>query len=128
MGLMTSLTDRLKRVIWPFHYRQKGLAEGRDAWTEQDFLDHFAESGVADEIARSVWGALEQEADPAGFAPRPTDDLRQVYGLADDDLDDLILAVLERCGCRVPPLSKTEKMDPVQTVADFVYFVAAMKP
>jgi hypothetical protein len=128
MGLMTSLTYRLKRVIWPFYYRQKDLAEGRDTWTEQDFLGHFAESGVADEIARAVWGALKQEADLAGFAPRPTDDLRQVYGLADDDLDDLILAVLERSRCRVPAPSETEKMDPVLTVADFVYFVAAMKP
>lgn len=125
---MTSLTDRLKRAIWPFYYRQKDIAEDRDAWTEQDFLDHFAESGVVNEIARAVWGALEQEADTTGFAPRPTDDLLQVYGLAEEDLDDLILAVLERCGCRVPPPSETEKMDPVQTVADFVYFVAAMKP
>jgi hypothetical protein len=128
MGLMTSLTDRLKRVIWPFYSRQKGMAEGRDAWTEQDFLDHFAESGVVDEIARAVWGALEQQADPAGFAPRPTDDLLQVYGLAEEDLDDLVLAVLERSGCRVPAPSETEKMDPVLTVAELVYFVAAMKP
>lgn len=128
MNIKTSITDRLKRAIWPLHSRQKDLAESRDAWTEHEFLDYFAESGVAHGITRAVWEALGQEADPEGFTPRPTDNLLQVYGLADDDLDDLILAVLERCGCRVPPPSETEKMDPVLTVADMVIFVAAMKP
>jgi hypothetical protein len=68
-----------------------------------------------------------REAVVEGFKPHPDDDLLQVFGLADEDLDDLVLELLERCHCRVPHPSETAEMPAVLTVADLFAFVEMMR-
>lgn len=82
---------------------------GRD-----DFIQRLER---APDIAAEVWSALSREAVIEGFTPHPDDDLLKVFGLADEDLDELVLELLERCGCRVPNPSETAKMPAVRTVA-----------
>jgi hypothetical protein len=50
-----------------------------------------------------------------------------VVGLADEDLDDVIGTLLQRCGCRVPPPAETATMPPIRTVADLYSFKEQMK-
>lgn len=79
----------------------------RQDYGREDFIQHFEH---APDIAAEVWSALSHEAVVEGFKPHPDDDLLQVFGLADEDLDDLVLELLERCHCRVPHPSETDKM------------------
>jgi hypothetical protein len=89
-----------------------------------EFVQHF---GRNYEIAKEIWKSLAEEAVVEGFAPKPEDDLLEVFGLADEDLDDLVLGILTRCGCRIPPPSETADMPPVRTVTDLFEFVEQMQ-
>ena len=93
----------------------------REAYTRSDFVRHF--DAEAD-IAEKVWSVLTAEAVVEGFKPMPQDDLIEVFGLADEDLDDLVLGLQQQRGCRIPTPSETAKMPPVQNVGDVVAFVA----
>lgn len=127
-NVMKFVTELLKHVIWPFYFRQKRLSEVRHPYTKKEFLEYFRKFGINNEMILEVWDALIQDADFDDFRPYPEDNLLKVFGLADEDLDDLILGILNRCKCRIPPPSETLKIAPVQTVTDLVKFVALMRP
>jgi len=74
--------------------------------------------------------ALRAEAVIAEFKPHPEDSIENVFGLADEDEDEnLILALLRRCGCRIPVPHSQEalNMGPVNTVCDLVDYLVRMK-
>ncbi|HEX2210569.1 MAG TPA: hypothetical protein VHG93_23010 [Longimicrobium sp.] len=92
-----------------------------------EFDDFVRSLGREPDIAQEIWNTLSREAVVTGFKPKPEDDLLKVFGLADDDLDEIVLRILERCGCRVPAPAETEHLPPVRTVEDLFAFVVAMR-
>jgi hypothetical protein len=98
--------------------------QGRGKYSKSDFVQHFGQEA---DIAEEVWSSLSRDAAVDGFKPMPGDDLIEVFGLADEDLDDLVLELLQRCRCRIPTPSETAGMSPVQNVGDVVAFVTKMR-
>ena len=74
-----------------------------------------------------MWDCLAAEAVVPGFKPHPDDDLVKVFGLADEDLSDVVLDAVLKTGARVPPGPETAAMPAIRTVSDVVAFVASMK-
>lgn len=117
----------MRRLIeGPFEDRQEKLAAQRQTWTFEQFRS-AAPSTVPEAMLREIWDSLRRESAIDDFRPSPEDELVHVFGLADEDLDEFVQGILRRCNCRVPPPSETSLMKPVNTVADLVDFVAAMK-
>jgi hypothetical protein len=111
-------------VEGPWSSRQRRLMEQRADYQFADFMQHF---GREPEIAKEIWSALSDHALVYGFKPKPQDELLKVFGLAEEDLDDLVLRILQRCGCRIPSVAETGRMKPVRTVGDLFELVAEMK-
>ena len=127
MSFCTKVAQMLRRAVSPFYFRQMRLSESRRPYTKENFCDYFEALSVDAKIASEVWNALSDSADFDEFRPYPEDDILRVYGLADEDLDDLVLGILNRCQCRVPSPAETASMAPLETVVDLVLFVAQMK-
>lgn len=117
MGLWKWIGDMAE---WPWSVRQRHRMQERQRYGVTDFIQHF---GREPDIAREIWEALSKEAVVEGFKPKPEDDLLEVFGLAEEDLDDLVLNILERCQCHIPSPSNTASMPYVRTVADLFAFV-----
>lgn len=114
---------------WPWRKRQTRLMKSRASYTKEDFALFFQQQKIPQRILDEVWKALVYEAVIDGFKPHPEDNLETVFGIADEDKDeDVILALLQRCGCRVPSTEETMQMAPVNTVADLVNFLMKMSP
>lgn len=112
-------------VELPFSVPQKRRMRERAGYTKADFVRHFGRDG---RVAGVVWDCLAGEAVVEDFKPHPEDDLSTVFGLADEDLDEVVLRALRQAGCRVPSPGETGTMPPVRTVADVVRFLASMQP
>jgi hypothetical protein len=125
---MSSFLKWIKsRLEWPFRQRQSRLMLNRTSYTQADFVEYFQTRGVDAEVAATVWRALAGEAAVEGFTPMPQDSLQTVFGLVDDDLEELVLSILRHTDRRIPSRSETATMPPVRTVEDLVGFVNTMK-
>jgi hypothetical protein len=126
---MSKLTAWAVRMFqWPFLGRQRRLMRDRGSYTRADFAAFFTARGVPQQITDEVWNALVAEAAVEDFRPKPEDDLIKTFGLADEDLDeDVVLPLLERCGCRIPAADEVSALGPVATVGDLVGFIARLK-
>jgi len=111
-------------VELPFAIPQRRRMRERTGYSKADFLQHF---GAEADVAGIVWDCIAGEAVVPGFKPYPEDDLLKVFGLADEDLSDVVLDALLKTGARVPAAAETATMAPIKTVADIVAFVASMK-
>lgn len=119
------MLNMLRRLLsWPFLQRQERLLRTRQGYGREDFLVELG----PDCAAAETWAVLREQAEARGFKPMPEDHLGSVFGLADDDLDEVGLELLRRCGCRIPPPEETSTMPRVETVADLVAFIRAMQP
>lgn len=114
-------------IEWPFSGPQRHLAESRQSYSRDAFVAYFSERGLPEDIAVETWKALMAERMVPEFTPKPEDDLGKVFRLMYEDKDDVILEILKRCNCRIPPPSETDKMEPVETVSDIVEFVAKFR-
>jgi len=112
-------------VSGPFKQRQEALLSKRSTYKKNDFLDEFKDIEYGVEVANEVWGVLQAEIDVDGFKIMPDDELLRMFGMADEDLDELALMLLESCHCRIPPSS--EEVSSFETIRGLVEFVASMK-
>jgi hypothetical protein len=112
---------------WPLRHRQLKLMKSRHSYSKTQFIKDFDNSDAECKIAAEVWDALRKEAVISEFKPKPEDSLLEVFGLADEDLDDVVLALLNSCHCRIPSNHEIETTSPVYTVADLVKFIALFK-
>jgi len=126
---MSKLAARILGIFeWPFRGRQRRLMQDRGSYTRAEFAAFFTARGIPQQIADEVWDALAAVAAVQDFRPKPEDDLVKTFGLADEDLDeDIVLPMLERCGCRIPSADEVSRMKPLQTVGDLVEFIARMR-
>lgn len=123
---MTMKWSWMKNVVeLPFSIPQRRRMRERTGYEKDEFVRSFEPHRA---VAEAVWDALSREAVVEGFKPMPNDDLIRVWGLADEDLDDVVLAILVEQGCRIPSPEETATMPPVRTVADLVAFVVGQCP
>jgi hypothetical protein len=57
----------------------------------QDFLVYFAEHRIPQSLLERVYRYLQSFAGMETFSVHPNDDLSRVYGIVNEDLDDMIL-------------------------------------
>ncbi len=105
---------------------QRRLAASRSPLSERDFVAYFERTGVPSRIATHVWHALQPHVTVPGFTPAPEDELSLVFRIAEEELDDLGLELLNACKCRIPDAKESDSMPPLKTVGDLVLFIAAM--
>jgi len=108
----------------PFSGRQKRAMEGRSGASLEEFKSAFPEAAKE---AEELWKGLQSVAVVDGFCPAPEDDLLEIYGLADEDLDEVMVGALSRLGYRVPKPDETNGMEPVRTVRCAVRFLKAWR-
>ncbi len=108
-------------------HRTRRIAAGRVGETFDTFVAGFSSGDAPPEVLRAVYAQLQDWCSDAvdAFPVRAEDNLRRVYGLIEEDLDDQVLAVVARCGRRLAPAERLRDITPVETVRDFVRFVAA---
>ena len=120
---LRKLLDKVLQA--PFLARQERLIRNRRDSSRAEFISSF--SARETDLAAHVWQALRVEAVVPDFRPDPRDDLCEVYGLAEGDLDDFVLDLLNAFNCRVPDPTETAGMRPVRTVADVVSFASRFR-
>lgn len=106
----------------PFSRRQKSAMEERSGSSLEEFRSAFP---GAEREAEALWKGLQSVVVVDSFCPAPEDDLLEMYGLADEDLDEVIVGALSRLGYRVPKPAETKGMEPVRSVRDAVRFLKA---
>lgn len=105
-----------------------GLLRSRDAKTAasrsgdslEDFIDHFSKEEVPKQIVVEAYQSLQAWQGVKDFPARHDDDLYQVYGIWNEDLDDLIIELAQRCGCETPTTDAVAELAPVRSVEDLV--------
>lgn len=121
------LLEALKHLAQrPWSKRQENLQMLRSAYLRSSFVDEFGASPVSRKVAARTWDMLAAEAVVPDFRPMPDDDLLHVFGLADDDLDELVENLLTELEVRIPQPAEVEAMAPVRTVRDLIGFVVAI--
>jgi hypothetical protein len=109
------------------HISLSRMARRRAGEGFSDFAAHFVHRNVPHEILVDTyeyfgrWNAVAGEL----FPVRPTDNISDVYGCVDEDLEDAMMEVLTKSGRR--PFTQAELPQPprIETVEDFVRYVAA---
>ena len=91
------------------------------------FEEHFRRAGVPARIAREVYLLLRDGSFLGRAEVRPGDELYKVYGLCEEDLDDAVLELARRCGCRRPTTQDVSGLPPVRTVEDLVRLIFYLK-
>jgi len=109
----------------PFSLRQRRLSSIRSAITKDEFISMLTSTPSASTIAGMLWDKLNDVKVHDDFTPYPDDDLSQVYGLSDEDLDeDVILFILHSVKREVPSKEAIARFGPVRTPRDIVRFIA----
>lgn len=87
----------------PFSWRQRALAKQRDPISASEFAKKISSEGGDAEAALEIYANLLDWVYFSEFTPYPDDSLGEVYGIAEEELDEeLILALLQKMGL-VPP-------------------------
>jgi hypothetical protein len=94
----------------PFSYRQKKLTASRSPIDKEQFVSRISAAGGDERAAAIVWDTLLAGWVIEGFTPYPDDSLRRVYGVADEELDDdLIARTLEELHLPIPDRDVVER-------------------
>jgi hypothetical protein len=88
----------------PFSDRQKRRGRQRKPLDEAEFVREIMVGGGDRAAAILVWKKLQDWVCAENFTPYPSDNLENVFGIAEEELDeDLILSILQELS--VPPPS-----------------------
>jgi hypothetical protein len=90
----------------------------------EDFMNYFVSEGMSGSLVRSVYSYLQDWMGSNGFAVRPQDDIGRIYGIVDEDLDEMVVEIAEANNL-VIPLETDYRQKPVETVEDLIRFIAS---
>ena len=114
-------------TIWG-QISMRRLAAARAGENFDTFCRSFAWEVVPADVLRAVYAKFQERVSGFGVAEFPVradDDIGRVYGMADEDQDEVLVAVIAACGRELPPRERLGAMPAVVTVRDFALFVAA---
>lgn len=108
----------------PFSYRQKKLAASRSPIDKAQFVSRILAEGGDEQAAEMVWDALLADRVVESLTPYPDDSLGHVYGIAEEELDeDLIARILKELNLPMPDRNLVDRfgvIDSPRRVAQFV--------
>ncbi len=102
------------------------VERSRQADKKEDYLQHFVSQGLSKKIALDVYKYLGDWMNRSDFPVRPNDNLSKIYGIVDEDLDDLVIFAAESNNLALPNDTSYWKT-PVETVDDVIRFVSTFK-
>jgi hypothetical protein len=105
-----------------FHLRARDArtAGSRSRYCLDDFLDHFSKDEIPKHMLVEVYRYFQSLRGAKDLAVRPDDDLYQVYGVWNEDLDDAIIELARKCRCKAPTNAAVTGVPPVRSVEDIV--------
>lgn len=89
---------------------------------KEDFLHDFLENEILTLIAANVYDYLQDWMSRKDFLVTPGDRIYNVYGIVDEDLDDLVIAVADANNL-ILPKDTSYWSTPVVTVEDLIRFI-----
>lgn len=108
--------------------RERVLIKERQGYAREDFVAELAGRNVPENISQAAFDYFQGTWTLTKTMPvKPDDNISDVFGLVDEDLEDAILDVAELAGCRKP-----EKEDfhtyptPVNTLGDLAVFLSTL--
>jgi hypothetical protein len=102
---------------------QKRLLKNKGV-TKDEFVQEFANSGVAAEIAAAVYDYFQRESTTASFQVSPEFSLTTVFRKSHEDVDDDVREILSALRLRLPPESVLRRWPrPLSTVRDVVEWI-----
>ena len=112
---------------WHLRIRDRRIARTRAGHTAEDFLGPFLGSADSRAVALSVYQYLQtwQRGSVEAFPVRAGDSIADLYGIVDEDLDEMVDGLLQQHGRAWPGQPELAAAEPVVTVRDLVYFIVA---
>lgn len=89
----------------------------------EDGASRLAKLGVQEATAKAVVARLLDGHAKKDHAVQPDDDLYRVYGIVEDDLDELVVRLCQDLYGFEPATSDGDGFKPVRTVVDLARFV-----
>ena len=122
LALITVLGGVVLFLVVNVRLRSKNakIAASRSGDSREDFIYYFSKEGAPKEILVEVYRSLQALQSAKNFPVRPDDDLYQVYGIWNEDLDDLIIELAQTCGCKTPTTEDVAELAPIRSVKDLV--------
>lgn len=113
-------------MLSPWRERQARLQISRGtAYGKQEFVDQLRKDGVNMEVGNCVYVRIQGIADIPAFSIRPEDSMHKIFGVVDEDLDDLAQEILSDLGIPKSPTGECGVEVPVFdcTIRDLALFV-----
>jgi hypothetical protein len=118
----------LDLVQFPFRRRQKAARKERDGVTRKGFVEQLAAAPAEKRAAGLLWDLLVEAAVVDDFRPLPDDGLLELYGLAEEELDeDLILPILQAMELPPPCPATLSEIGEVKTPRDVMRLIRAAR-
>ncbi|MGH9874511.1 MAG: hypothetical protein ACRD9S_18810 [Pyrinomonadaceae bacterium] len=103
-----------------FRIKDAKIARSRVGYGVNDFLEYFSKQQVPGQIALEVYQYFQELQTRPGFPAHPRDDLYKVYGIWHEDLDDAVLELAKKCGCKTPTNELLDGIAPIKSIEDLV--------
>lgn len=107
----------------PFETLQTELMKERKNYDKSQFTKYFISLDIPEIISSTVWDILISESSVDCFKPYHSDNIPDVFGIVDEDFDDLIVNSINSCGKKIPEDNILEKMRPIGDVNSLILFV-----
>jgi hypothetical protein len=107
-----------------FKRRFSRLADSRPGESFESFCASFAADDVPPEVLKVVYTKFQEWTSIADFPVRATDATDQVFWIADEDFEELVLEAVTAAGRKLPPDELFSEPLLLPTVRDVVLFVA----
>ena len=108
--------------------REQKLARQRRGLGFDEFAAYFKAKDIPRDRLREVYDYFQHWQSVKNFPVQPDDDLYQVYGIVDEDVDDAVIELAKKWRVSLPPDSEWESMGTVRTVADVVRLLSQRPP
>jgi hypothetical protein len=108
----------------PFRGRQLKLMSSRKNYSQQQFTDYFISLDVTNNLSNIVWNELRAESSIDNFKPSPDDNIVFVFGLYEEDFEEFLVNLADRCDKKLPSESELKNMAAINTVQDLIIFLS----
>jgi hypothetical protein len=101
--------------------RHRRIANSRRGEDMTTFLSLLHDESLPYDVAHIVYHRMQKYINSeAEFPVHPEDNLYSIFGIVDEDVDDLIVEVLAECGRRMPPNAFESPPRTVRDVLDII--------
>ena len=123
---LATLTGTVLVVSELLRVRMRWMAFRRRGESPEAFERYFVQRGQPVRIAKATYSYLQRIAGVRNFPARPHDSLRDVYGMGEDEVLDMLCVVASMSDCDAVLDERAHDDAEIQTVEDVVRTVARL--